>query len=348
MSAEDRLTQLVRDAAESVDPGERLGAIRARAGAEAARKRRRVWWTVGGASLATAAAVAVVAVAAGVPGAERADEAGPAGSPTDIPSGTFTLEATPSAGPSPISPPLALAIPVYLVGDTPTGPRLYREFQSGRGDDQPTEAARRAVEGPPLDPDYRTGWPDGSAVVMTEWAGHQAILVDVHGDGVDLSVRPAGMTAQEARLAIQQVVFSVQGAAKERLPVQILLDGKASPTVLGLPMDEPVDRDPDLLALVNVTTPEQGQVITGSTLEASGVANSFEATVGWDILDADGTTVLTGSAMAEGAYDRLYPWATDIDVSGLAPGDYTFVARTDVSSTEGPGPTEDTKDFTID
>lgn len=105
MSAEDRLTQLVRDAAESVDPGERLGAIRARAGAEAARKRRRVWWTVGGASLATAAAVAVVAVAAGVPGAERADEPGPAGSPTDIPSGTFTLEATPSAGPSPISPP---------------------------------------------------------------------------------------------------------------------------------------------------------------------------------------------------------------------------------------------------
>jgi hypothetical protein len=47
--------------------------------------------------------------------------------------------------------------------------------------------------------------------------------------------------------------------------------------------------------------------------------------------------------------DRLYPWETEIDISGLAPDQYTFVAITDdPSGGEGGGPTEDSKDFTVD
>ena len=42
--------------------------------------------------------------------------------------------------------------------------------------------------------------------------------------------------------------------------------------------------------------------------------------------------------MAEGA-DKLYPWTVSVDVSGLAPGDYTFVATNDdPSGGEGVGP----------
>ena len=55
-----------------------------------------------------------------------------------------------------------------------------------------------------------------------------------------------------------------------------------------------------------------------------------------------------GFATAEGWMDKLYPWETEVDVSGLEPGDYTFVAMTDdPSGGEGGGPTEDTKTITI-
>ena len=55
-----------------------------------------------------------------------------------------------------------------------------------------------------------------------------------------------------------------------------------------------------------------------------------------------------GSAMADGWMGRLYPWETEIDVSSLEPGDYTFVSRTDdPSGGEGPGPMEDSKAITI-
>ena len=59
--------------------------------------------------------------------------------------------------------------------------------------------------------------------------------------------------------------------------------------------------------------------------------------------------VLEGFATAEGWMDKLYPWEAEIDISTLAPGDYTFVARTDDPSggAEGAGPHEDTKDFTL-
>ena len=78
------------------------------------------------------------------------------------------------------------------------------------------------------------------------------------------------------------------------------------------------------------------------------MASSFEATVPWEVQQG-GKVVLDGFATAEGWMDKLYPWQTTIDVSGLQPGDYTFVARTDDASggAEGAGPYEDTKDFTL-
>ena len=46
--------------------------------------------------------------------------------------------------------------------------------------------------------------------------------------------------------------------------------------------------------------------------------------------------------------DKLYPWTAEVDVSGLAPGTYTFVAMTDdPSGGEGAGPTEDTKTIVV-
>ena len=122
------------------------------------------------------------------------------------------------------------------------------------------------------------------------------------------------------------------------------------PVLFGIDTSAPFTNAPplDVLSLVNVTSPEQGASVEGDTLEASGVASSFEATVPWEVQQG-GKVVLDGFATAEGWMDKLYPWQTTIDVSGLQPGDYTFVARTDDPSggAEGAGPSEDTKDFTL-
>ncbi len=97
-----------------------------------------------------------------------------------------------------------------------------------------------------------------------------------------------------------------------------------------------------------VTALAEGAVVEGSSFVAEGIANSFEATVPWQLLDGD-KVVKEGSTMAEGAYDKMYPWQVEIDLTDVQPGEYTFVARTDDPSGghEGPGPFEDTKTITV-
>lgn len=238
----------------------------------------------------------------------------------------------------------AAAVPVYYVGDTPQGPRLFREFQQVSGDPL-LEAATLVDGGAPLDPDYRTEWP-GVGIESVQ-ATDGVLLVTIPGDG--FTDRPDGMSKRSARLAIQQLVYTLQGVQQERVPVQVQRTG-SDPVLFGISTEAPFTQaDPITVSgLVNVTTPEQGATIDGDTLEASGVASSFEATVPWEILRGD-EVVLDGFATASGWMGKLYPWQASIDVSTLEPGDYTFVARTDDPSggAEGAGPHEDTKDFTL-
>ncbi len=341
---ERRLTDLVQDAAEMIEPTDRLTAIQARAAAETVRQRKRAWLVTGGASLATAAAVATVALVSGLPGVDRSGQPDPADSPsvstpTALPSATESTKPDPGPG---------VAVPVYYVGDTPLGPRLYREFHRVDEADPVVAAAREASDGTPEDPDYRTLWPsDLVTSVETSPDGEYAVyLAGAAGESMSSGLSPA-----EAELAIQALVYTIQGAGGSTDPVRFYADSRPLTKVLGVETGGAVTRAPqlDVLALVNVTTPEQGSTLIPGTITASGVASSFEATVPWEILDATGNQVLQGFATAEGWAERLYPWETEIDVSGLAPGDYVFVARTDdPSAGEGPGAFEDTKDFTLD
>ena len=134
----------------------------------------------------------------------------------------------------------------------------------------------------------------------------------------------------------------------ERLPVLVQKENDPVP-LFGVSTDGGLKAAPqnNVLAFVNVTQPEQDSQ-PGATFVASGVANSFEATVPWEVRDESGAKVLEGFATAEGWGDHLYPWESEVDASGLAPGTYTFVAMTDdPSDGEGGGPTEDTKTFTL-
>ncbi|MEZ5097473.1 MAG: Gmad2 immunoglobulin-like domain-containing protein [Nocardioides sp.] len=258
------------------------------------------------------------------------------------PGGGASATPTPSASGLSSAP----AVAVYYVGDTPLGPRLYREFRSATGIVDPTADGIAAVVEASLDPDYRTAWPEGAFAAAT----YDGDVITVTLADTSLRRRPAGMTREEARIAVQQVVYTLQGAVQRRAPVQFRTVENPIDRVYGVPTAEPIVNDPplDTLALVNVTSPEQGAQVSAGVLVVSGVASSFEATVPWEIRAGDGHVVLSGVSMAKGWLDRLYPWSGRADLSDLPPGDYTFIARTDdPSGGEGPAPTEDSKQFTV-
>lgn len=272
---------------------------------------------------AAIAAVAAVALGCGSPTAPS----GPSSSPTSSSSSSSGV------------PPISAARAVYYVGSSPVGPRLYREFHrltcSGSGClDRAAVAAALAPTA--VDPDYRTAWPTGARARAVTLAGG-TITVDLHGA---LHDRPAGLDARRAGLAIQQVLYTAQAAfGKGRLPVQLLLDGKHTDTVLGVPAAEPLASGGVLATLshVNLSRPAEGAVVTGPRLAVSGVANSFEATVVIRLQRYEGTAIVfQRPVMAQGWQgDRLYPFRTSIEVSKVSPGRYVLMAMTDDPSGRG-------------
>jgi Immunoglobulin-like domain of bacterial spore germination/Sporulation and spore germination len=302
-----------------------------------------------GRSLAAAAALTLAVGLAGCaddeptaqdPGGDETTSA--AGDPSDSPTSEPTDE-----GSEPAEPPAGtVTVPIYFVGDTPQGLALYREFRKVEADNPLEEAVALMVAGDALDPDYSTLWPSGSFESVTFSEGAGAIVAGVAND--DWADAPGDMTKDQARLAVQQLVYTVQGIQQQRLPV--LVQNGPDPVSLfgidtsgGLKAAKPLD----VLAFMNVTTPEEGATVSGS-FTAEGVGSSFEATVLWEVRDGSGKAVLDGFTTAEGWMDKLYPWTAQVDVSGLAPGTYTFVAMTDdPSGGEGFGPTEDTKTIVI-
>jgi immunoglobulin-like protein involved in spore germination len=300
---DDDLRELLTDAVEDVEPAYRLDAIKARTSRPS---RRRGWYAVGGAVLAAAAVVTAVSV--------------------------VTDDDRPRREP-PIAEGQRITAGLYFVGETPQGPRLYREFH--QIEEGPLAAIRAiTTAGGPQDPDYTTDWPKGSFE-----------RVEVTGNAIDVELGPEAPRLREVgRLGVQQVLYTLQAATREQLPVRFTEDGQ---TVDGVYERAPQN---DVLAQVSISDPAEGLHVTESFV-ARGRANSFEANVPWEITDASGDVVMDGFVTAAGFGDHLYKWETDpIDVSQLEPGRYTFVASTDDPSggAEGFGPFTDTRTIIVD
>lgn len=261
-------------------------------------------------------------------------------------SGSATEASDPAGGeesPEPGSeePAATATVPVYFVGDTPQGPRLYREFREVEGDPA-AEALALMTAGDALDPDYRTLYPEGSFAGVE--VGDDAITVSLPDESW---TSPDAMSEDDAWLAAQQLVYTLQGVAQSRVPVHVELDGQPA-DLFGLGGELSNEPETDVRALVNITSPQEGATV-GDTFTAEGVSSSFEANTPWQVRDAGGDVVEEGFATAEGWMDKLYPWSTEVDVSDLPAGEYTFVAMTDdPSDGEGAGPTVDTKSITIE
>ena len=332
----DRIQDLLHEVADGVDPGDRLDAIRAET--SGGRRTGRGWWAAGGVGLVAASVVTAVLLSTGGTPSSDPDPAQPA--PTS-PSETATDPVSPEPTGAETSP-----VGVYYVGDTPDGPRLYRERRSLPGD--PLDAAVSAAVGNdtngvgllPLDPDYRTPWPSVTQAGASLSPEGDLIEIDLGGDPEGNLHDRGDLSRAEAQLAVEQLIRTAQGVVGgERLPVRFLLYGEITDQVLGVPTSEPLSAGSDLavLAHVSLTAPAEGQVVPrGGGLIVDGFGNSFEGTIVITIQRWEGTEVVAEVPTIAGTYeDRLFPFTERINVFDVAPGDYLVSARTDDPSGEG-------------
>lgn len=341
---DDRLSELLSDAVSDIEPGSGLDSIRSRTKVAPMTSRRLWLYATGGAVLATAAVITAIAFASGDLGLNSADP-DPADTPTAGTSASDPVEPTPTSDPTASQ----TTVAGYYLGHGPRGIRLYREFELVEADN-PFDAALIALQQPPADPDYSTAWPAGSfSSISFDGIGVDGQYAVVLASA-SLHDRPEGMTRDEAGMAIQQVIYTVQAAAQARAPVQFYYNGNPIDQVLGVPTSEGLANAPvlDTLSLMSITSPSEGEVVSG-TFAPYGVANSFEATVAWQLLKGD-EIVDQGAGIADGWMgEKLFPWQLEpIDVSGLESGEYTFLAMTDDPAGDGSGAFSDTRTIVVE
>jgi hypothetical protein len=259
--------------------------------------------------------------------------------------GCATIRPEPEPGPS--VPPAApgppgaqeRAVPVYFVAETGAGPRLYREFHRVVTTDPASDAVREMLRGP-LDPDYRTTWPSGTALRSPVTAADGVITVDL-----TLGSGPAQVGTAAAELTVQQLVYTVQGTLQSTDPVRILVDGAPVPELFGaVATAEPVARGDQyaVRSLLQIDSPAEGATV-GRTVTVSGEAAAFEANVPWEVLQ-DGRVVQRGFTTAEvGQQFAAFRFTVT-----LAPGTYVVrITEDDPSDGEGRPPFSDDKTITV-
>lgn len=245
---------------------------------------------------------------------------------------------TPTGSSSPAG--TSATVPVYYLGDTRAGVRLFREFHRVQGD-RLTAALGLAVKGGADDPDYRTGWPHGTSVRGAS-TDRRTVTVDL--SGTSLTARPSGATRAEARQALNALVFTADGVTQSNTPVAFKIDGTPADTVLGVKVGPALARaNPDKVkSSMSVFSPAQGATVS-SPFEVTGEAATFEAEVVWELM-AGGKVVRHGFTTAKECC-TLSPYSFKVKAP---PGRYTLVVHdTDTESGMGDGTARDTKDVTV-
>ena len=268
-------------------------------------------------------------------GSEAGQESAPA-SPTESPAESGSPSEPAASG---------TAVPVYFAGDGPGGRTvLFREFQRVEGDPL-TEAARLvAGGGQPVDPDYRTLWP--GVEITSVQATDGVLLVEIPSDG--FTDRPDGMSRRDARLAVQQLVYTLQGVQQERVPVQVQREGGAP--LFGLPTGtpfeaagRPADPQPRQHHLARRGRHRQRRHAEGhrrgQLLRGLGPCRLLQG----------GDEVALEGYQAEGWMgNRLFPFEVELPLDGIT-GEVVVQCETDDPSggAEGNGPAIDTKTITV-
>ena len=256
-----------------------------------------------------------------------------------------TEEPTQEQTTEPSSEPAGSAVPAYFAGDGTRRTVLFREFHRVEGDPLLEAARLVAGGGEPDDPDYRTLWPQVEISSVTATDG--VLLVEIPSDG--FTERPDGMTRRDAKLAVQQLVYTLQGVQQERIPV-VIERTDTEPALFGISTETGFEAASALrtLNLVNITSPAEGATVTGDTLKVTGVANSFEASGPCRLLQDGAEVALEGYQSDGWMDDRLFPFEVEIPLQGVT-GEVVVQCETDDPSggAEGNGPAIDTKTITV-
>jgi hypothetical protein len=338
----DQFDELMRQAlgreAEKVEPVDALHEIQARVRNQRKVVTRRPWvLTVGAAVIGTAAAIGAFTMLddhtkqAGEP--EVAGPAGTGSSSTVAPStkpaptlpptiaGTEGTMALPTQRSSPESMVKGKAVPVYWLGrsignDTGAGIRLYRTWMNVSG--RPAlQAVRLMTTDKSGDPDYYSLWTGAAVSSVTRADG--VVIVDFK------ALPRQKLEPDVADIAIQQLVYTVQGALDDRTEkIMVTEQGRSSQALFGqVDTSQPFSRAQasDVQALVWILTPDEGAGLK-NPVTVTGVAATFEAQVNWRATNLKTKTVISDYTLTkQGQAFSPFSFTTK-----LTPGDWLIEA----------------------
>ncbi|HEX3004793.1 MAG TPA: Gmad2 immunoglobulin-like domain-containing protein [Angustibacter sp.] len=322
---------LARDAA-SIEPRDRLDDVRR------GTDRRRRWPA---AVAAVAAVAAIAALGTQLAGTGR-DDVGPSGGSrtTASTSASDTASATTASGQA------TTVLPVYYLGRDGDRWALFREFHRRTTADSPAARLQLALDEATMnqavvDPDLTSPWSPRTEPLGVTRSG-DVVTVDVPA----ADAQPGGRTAEQARLAVQQLVWTATAVTQDSaLGVRVLIDGAPGQLFGQEPVGDVVHRaSPSytVLGSVWIEAPDEGQTV-GSPVTVRGSACVFEATVSWQLL-REGQQVSAGHTTATSGCPQRGTWS--VDLGALAPGTYTFRAYEAPASDTGPD-REDTRTFVV-
>jgi hypothetical protein len=191
---------------------------------------------------------------------------------------------------------------VYVIGAQGGHQWLFREyrntFASGT-DDRVADAVTDAVNLRPLNQEYRDPLFQGSQ--------NSQATASVSSTMITVTLTPAmvgrqGVTPQDARLALQQLVWTATAAAQAAdLPVQFRVSRGGDQSLFGIvPLDRPYTRgefSPNPCAPLWITSLVEGTDAGHNSFVVSGDAETGDGgTVTWT-LRRDGTQVATGDTV---------------------------------------------------
>ncbi|WP_350277514.1 Gmad2 immunoglobulin-like domain-containing protein [Kribbella sp. HUAS MG21] len=311
---DELMRRALQEEADRVEPSDALPEIRARAHAQRPSTRRPWLLTAGVAAVGTAAAVGVFTVltgnentanegdevagpgtttsATGVPPTQPPSvlTASPEPSPvptqeTQPPTASTTATTAKTAGPTsgrPEQPAPSALVPVYWLGQQvgatkKTSARLYRTWSKVTG--RPAEQAVRIMTTKqPTDPDYFSVWRGASVNTVTRSDG--VVTVDFK------QLPKTTLDPDLARVATQQLVYTVQGALKDnQTPIRVTEAGRSAGRLFGhVDTATPLRRAQaaEVQALVWIDSPAEAQLVQPK-VTVTGVANAFEATVNYQV-----------------------------------------------------------------
>ena len=223
-------------------------------------------------------------------------------------------------------------LPVYWLGDVDGSDRLFRELletpEASTGDPI-ADAVLKMTSREPLDPDYRSPWQPASSV-SSSISTRNVITIDLSSDAL-----AEQLDEDEARLALQQLVFTATAAAAhaglitggESSSVVVLVDGESGYRAFGaVELRGEWTRDTSVLAPVWIIDPQEGVETdtSGFTVHGQGPAEQQEVTWRVDRVPAGVASAEAPDATAGAPFDE---GTAEISTADGAEGAYTFTLQ---------------------